>query len=111
ALSGGHEIAIESDRWFIEAIHAVVRGKMRAEQGIDLATGAVAAQWDRRKPKWLRRRTFRERIERSLRAEAKRVGVDVSHEEFGAFCNKIAVLLELVYSGQVPLDAIAFEAS
>src|SRR5262249_33226290 len=110
-ISGGNEIALEGDRWFLETLRGIERGRMRAEHGLDVVAGAIAAQWVLRRPKWLRRRTSRERLERSLQAEAKRYGVDVGHEEFRAFSQKIAVLLELVYTGAVPLDAIAFEAA
>jgi hypothetical protein len=58
----------------------------------------------------MRRRTPRERIERALRVEARRQGIDVTKEEFVAFSGKMALVLELVCSGAVPLDAIAIEA-
>lgn len=111
ALSSSNEIALESDRWFLEALRSVEKGATRAQHGIDSVTAKVIEQLSRRRPRWLRRRSSRERIERSLRAEAKRHGVDVTQEEFRAFSEKIAVLLELVYTGTVPLDAIAFEAA
>jgi hypothetical protein len=57
----------------------------------------------------MRQRTPRERIERALRLEAKRHGFDVAQEEFRAFSGKMAILLELVYTRAVPLDAIAIE--
>jgi hypothetical protein len=113
-VAGSSEVASESDRWFLEALHGLADGAARTQRGIDAVTGeiarAIAAQWLLRRPTWLTRRTPRERLERVLRAEAKRRGVDVSQEDFRAFSGKIVLLLELVYSGMVPLEAVGFEA-
>jgi hypothetical protein len=109
-VAGGQMVATESDRWFMGALRGLEGGAAHAQRGIDAAASAVAVQWIRRRPSWMRRRTPRERIERALSAEAKRYGFDPEKEEFRSFSGKIAVLLELVYTGAVPLDAIAFEA-
>jgi hypothetical protein len=109
-VSGSSVVAFEGDRWFLAAVRGVEQGATQAQRGIDLLAAAVAAQWIRRRPRWLRRRSSRERIERALRDEAKRHGFDVTQDQFAAFSAKMALLLELVYSGAVPLDAIAFEA-
>jgi hypothetical protein len=44
-----------------------------------------------------------------LCAEGKRQGFDVRRQEFHEFSGKLALLLELVYAGALPLDSIAFE--
>ena len=112
-LEGSQAVAFESDRWFLGAVRGVGDGAAHAQGGVDAVTHAlaqaVAAEWARRRPSWMRQRTPRERIERVLRAEAKRHGFDVAQEEFRAFSGNIATLLELVYTRAVPLDAIAFE--
>ncbi len=46
-----------------------------------------------------------------LRAEGRRVGFDVKQHEFHEFSSKLAIMLELVYAGALPLDDIAFEAA
>jgi hypothetical protein len=113
-VAGSSAVASESDRWFLFAFRTLAEGANRTQRGIDTVTGEVAkaivTQWIRRRPTWLTPRTPRERLERMLRAEAKRRGVDVKQEEFHAFAGKIALLLELVYTGMVPLDAVGFEA-
>ena len=113
-VAGSSEVASEGDRWFLEALHGLAEGAARTQRGIDAVTSevvrAIATQWIRRRPSWLKPRTPRERLERVLRAEAKRRGVDVKQEDFQAFSGKIALLLELVYSGMVPLDAVGFDA-
>ena len=113
-VAGGSVVASESDRWFLSAVRGLFEGATRTQRGIDSVTvgiaHVIAEQWMRRRPSWLTPKTPRERMERMLRAEAKRHGVDVTQEEFRAFSGKIALLLELVYSGAVPLTAVGFEA-
>jgi hypothetical protein len=113
-VAGSSAVASESDRWFLGALHGLADGAARTQRGIDAVTGeitrTIAAQWLQRRPSWLTPRTSRERLERVLRAEAKRRGIDVAQEDFQAFSGKIALLLELVYSGMVPLGAVGFEA-
>jgi hypothetical protein len=109
AVAGGHAVALESDRWFLGAIRTLESGVSQARQGMGAVSKELGVEWMQRRPKWLRQRTPRERIERLLGAEAKRHGFDIRREEFRSFSTKIAILLELVYTRTVPLEAIAFE--
>jgi hypothetical protein len=110
-LVGGSAVAFESDRWFLAALNGLSEGAAHAQRGVDTLVHAVVMQWLQRRPSWMRRRTPRERIERALRTEARRQGLDVKSEEFAAFSRKMALLLELVYARAVPLDAIAIEGA
>lgn len=109
ALAGGAHVADEGDRWFVAAARELGKGAHRAEQGADIAVEALVAQLARLRPRWMRQRTPRERIEHLLHVEAKRLDFDISQEQFRAFSEKIAILLELVYTGAVRLDDIVFE--
>jgi hypothetical protein len=106
---GSEVVASESDRWFLGALRGLEEGAVHAQRGVDALVNAAVGQWIRRRPSWMRPRTSRERIQRTLQAEAKRHGFDVEQDAFRSFSGKIAILLELVYTGAVPLDAIAFE--
>jgi hypothetical protein len=108
-LAGSRTVADESDRWFLGALRGVERGAAYAQGGADALANALGARWTRIRPRWARRRTPRERIESMLRMEGKRQGFDVKQKEFDEFSSKMSLLLELVYSGVLPLDGIAFE--
>jgi hypothetical protein len=108
-LEGSLTVAEEGDRWFLGALRGLERGAARAQGGADAVASALAARWTRVRPRWARPRTPRERIESMLRAEGKRQGFDVKRPEFHEFSSKLALLLELVYSGTLPLESIAFE--
>lgn len=109
AVANGAHVADEGDRWFVAAARGLGKGAHRAEQSADLVMGLLFDRLDRLRPRWMRRRTPRERIERMLEIEAKRLDFDVTQEQFRPFAEKIAILLELVYTGVVGLDDIAFE--
>jgi hypothetical protein len=106
---GSLTVAEESDRWFLGALQSLERGAAHAQSGADALAKALAARWAQIRPHWARRRTARERIESLLRTEGKRQGFDVKQQEFHEFSGKLAILLELVYAGALPLDSIAFE--
>ncbi len=108
-LEGSRTVADESDRWFLGALRGLERGAAQAQGGAGALANALAVHWARIRPRWARRRTPRERIESMLRAEAKRQGFDVKRTEFHEFSSKLALLLELVYAGMLPLEGIAFE--
>lgn len=110
-LAGGRTVADESDRWFLGALRGLERGVARVEGGADAMASAIGVRLARIRPRWMRRRTPRERIESVLRAEGKRLGYDVKQQEFVEFSGKIAIMLELVYGGALPLRDIAFEAA
>jgi hypothetical protein len=110
-LAGSLTVAEESDRWFLGALRGLERGAAHAQGGADALAQALAVRWSRVRPRWARRRTPRERIESMLRAEGKRQGFDVKRQEFHEFSSKMALLLELVYAGALPLDSIAFESA
>jgi hypothetical protein len=110
-LAGGRTVADESDRWFLGVLRGLERGAAHAQGGADALTNALAARWVRIRPSWAKPRTPRERIESMLRAEGKRHGFDVKQKEFNDFSGKLAILLELVYAGVLPIDSIAFESA
>jgi hypothetical protein len=110
-LTGSRTVAEESDRWFLGALRGIEYGVAQAEGKVDTLANALVTQLRRIRPRWMRRRTTRERIEAMLRAEGKRQGFDVTKEEFEEFSRKMAILLELVYAGALPLDDIAFESA
>ena len=108
-MAGGRTVAEESDRWFLGALRGLERGAAQAQDSAGVIANALAVHWARARPHWARRRTPRERIESMLYAEGKRQGFDVQRQEFHDFSGKLALLLELVYAGTLPLDGIAFE--
>jgi hypothetical protein len=110
-LAGSRTVADESDRWFLGALRGLERGAAHAQGSVGALADALAVRWARIRPHWARRRTPRERIESMLRAEGKRHGFDVKQQEFHDFSGKLALLLELVYAGTLPLDGIAFESA
>ncbi len=108
-LDNGARVADEGDRWFIAAVRTLDGGAQRAERGFDLVAGALFARLARLRPSFTHRRTARERIEALLHREGRRLDFDVGQEEFRAFAEKIATLFELVFTGAIRLDDIAFE--
>ena len=108
-LAGSLTVAEESDRWFLGALRGLERGAAHAQGSAGALADSLAVRWGRIRPQWARRRTPRERIESMLRAEGKRQGFDVHRQEFHEFSGKLALLLELVYAGTLPLEGIAFE--
>lgn len=109
ALAGGAHVADEGDRWFIAVVRGLGRGAQRAERGVDVATDALVAQVVRLRPRWMRRRTPKERIEDLLNREGERLDFDVTQAQFRDFSERIATLLELVYTGAIRLDDVVFE--
>ncbi len=109
ALANGSVVADEGDRWFVAAVRTLDRGAQRAERGFDSVAGTVFAQLARLRPRWTHKQTPRERIESVLHKEARRLHFDADEEQFRAFVEKIAIVIELVFTRAVPLDDVAFE--
>jgi hypothetical protein len=106
-LHGGtREAAEESERWFLAVVRGADRCAHWAESSIDGLSALLVARI--RRSRW-RRRSARERIERVLHAEARRAGISLDEEEFAAFSERMAVLVDLVLRGALPVSCISFE--
>jgi hypothetical protein len=102
------ELALASDQWFLIALD----GADRTARWLKTASERYLAQgsarlWTRLVPA----RSPRDRLLALLQAEARRARYDVSQPSFQLFSERIAVLLELVFSGAIGIDDIAFEAA
>lgn len=104
ALGHGSEIARETDRWFLLAIRGVSRGAERARVRLRALARVALGRFSRRSTTMPR-----ERIRELLRTEAVRLHFDVSHPEFEVFAERMSALLELVFSGAIALEDVAFE--
>jgi hypothetical protein len=101
------ELALASDRWFLLALDSTDTGA-RWLKSAALRLGEKPARlWTRLLPP----RRPRERLLALLRTEARRARYDVSQPGFQLFSERIASLLDLVFSGAVRIDDIAFEAA
>jgi hypothetical protein len=101
------ELALASDRWFLLALAGADSGARWLKcQALRLGE-QPARLWARLLPG----RSARQRLLALLRAEARRARYDVSQPAFQLFSERIAALLELVFSGAVAIDDIAFEAA
>jgi hypothetical protein len=101
------EVSEEGDRWFLATWHGIDVVRIRTGAGFSRLSEALVARlprgpWSRKSP--------RERLERALEREAKRQRIDVGTPEFVEFSAKMASVLELVITGQIPFDAIGFES-
>ncbi len=102
------DIATESDRWFLLALKGVERGAQQTHDGLGALVKAAISGGSRLVPR-LSKRPPRERIQEMLKSEARRLEFDVSREDFVEFSEKMATLLELVFSGAVDLSDVAFD--
>lgn len=109
AIVLGADIAHESDRWFLLAVHGVGHGARSVREGLGAVARVVSERSARWRPRWTRPRSGRERIQEALEQEARRLDFDVSREEFTAFSEKMAQLLELIFTGALSLNDVAFE--
>jgi len=101
------DLALASDRWFLLALD-------RADSGAHWLKSATLRLGEKPVRLWKRlwpAKRPRERLLALLRAEARRAHYDVSQPGFQLFSERIAVLVDLVFTGAVGLDDIAFEAA
>lgn len=103
----GYDIAVEGDRWFVAALHGLDRGMNRAGSGVAEAGQQVVARSRRWLPRFGRDIPPRERIRRAIAREAKRRGIE--GEQLECFSQNIGLVVELVLSGEVSVEDIAFE--
>jgi hypothetical protein len=101
------DLALASDRWFLGALDRADSGARWLKSAATRLGEAPARLWERLLPP----RSPRERMLALLRAEARRARYDISQPAFQLFSERIAVLLDLVFTGAVGLDDIAFEAA
>lgn len=103
----GHGIAVESDRWFVAALQGLDRGMTRARSGVAEAGHQMIVRSKRWLPRVGEDVTPRERIRRAIAREAKRQGFE--REQLEQFAGNIGLIVELVLSGVVNIEDIAFE--
>lgn len=103
----GYDIAVESDRWFLAALQGLDRGMNRAGSGLAGAGQLVVARSRRWLPRFGREVAPSERIRRAIAREAKRRGLE--GEELERFSQNIGLVVEMVLSGAVNVEDIAFE--
>jgi hypothetical protein len=101
------DLALASDQWFLGALDRADSGARWLESAARRLGVQPARLWERLWPP----KSPRERLLALLRAEARRAHYDVSQPAFQLFSERIAVLLDLVFTGAVSLDDIAFEAA
>jgi hypothetical protein len=104
------DLAVESDRWFLSAVRFIGHGAERAHGGVESLAHAALARTSRWWPRFARR-TPRERLSAMIRKEAQRLDVDTSRQDIAEFSDKMAALLELVLSGVLSVNDVAFDAA
>ena len=109
AVQGARQVAEESDRWFLTTLQGVDRGAKKTKHALARLGRYLATKSHELRPAWLRKRSHRERIRSMLLREAKRSKVTLSRQEFEAFSEQIATLLDLVLQGRLSVGDIAFE--
>jgi len=104
----GRYVALESDTWFLHALHEAHHGARQ------LGTALAPYVFPRWMKRWVQRSsayaTPRARLLRVLRAEGKRARLDVDGAKFEAFSTGMADLLTLVFSGALRIEDISFDA-
>jgi hypothetical protein len=105
---GARQVSLESDEWFLTAVAGLGKGARKTKLAIDGIGRSVLGQSRKLRPKWTIKQTPRERIRELLSREAKRSKLALGNE-FEAFSDQIATIVELVLLGKVSLDDIAFE--
>lgn len=103
----GHDIAVESDRWFVAALQGLDRGMTRARSEVSEAGRQVMVRSKAWLPGARHNAGPKERIRRAIIREAKRRGFQ--GEQLDQFSQNIALVVELVLSGAVSVEDIAFE--
>jgi len=106
-VEGAHQVAQESDTWFLTALGGLNKGARHTQAAASRFGRYVLVETNKLRPSWLKQKTQRERIRSMLLREAKRA--KLSGREFEAFSEQIAVLVELVLQGTVKVSDIAFE--
>ncbi len=101
------DVALASDRWFVGALGRADSGARWLKSAARRLGEQPARLWQRVWPQ----KSPRERLLGLLTAEARRAHCDVSQPTFRLFSERIAVLLDLVFTGAVAVDDIAFEAA
>ena len=104
------DIALQSDRWFLALIDGVDKSLERARAGV-AATGHAA--WSRSRgwlPRLARSTSPKDRILRAIHQEARRQGLDPTQPGVESFSERIALVVEMVLTGMIDVDDVAFEA-
>ncbi len=101
-----HDMAGQSDRWFLSMIAEIEKGAQRAQDGIVLAGRKLLVSL----PSLGRQESPKQRMRRLFEREAKKRGLDISSREFERFSERIATVVELVLTGALKVEDIAFEA-
>lgn len=103
----GHYIAAESDRWFVTALHGLDRRMTRARSGVAEAGHQVMVRSKRWFSTIRRDVSASERIRQAILREAGRQGFQADQLE--QFSENIGLVVEMVISGAVKVEDIAFE--
>lgn len=111
-FEGSQVVATQGDEWFL----AAVLGLDRCGPWVWGKLGGLGRRVVSRVPPirgvsfpFIGRRSVGERIRKLLEDEAKRRKLDVPEEDFALFSARMATILELVLSGDIHVDDIAFE--
>ena len=97
------EMSNESESWFRFSLSAAERSVVWAEQRVGALAGRVRL--------WPSPKRSRERIRLLLRKEAKRAPVVVPPAELDLLMEKMAILIDLVLSGSIGANDVAFESA
>jgi hypothetical protein len=95
------QIASESDRWFVSIVGGIDRGAQRAQSGVGKLLLSLPGLSASESP--------RQRIQRLIRAEAKKRGLEADERALELFSERIGIMVELVLSGALKIEDIAFE--
>jgi hypothetical protein len=107
--TGARQVADEGDFWFLTTVRCLNAGVKHTKSAIERFGFGVYETSRQLTPKWLKRKSQRDRIRIMLAREAKRSKVKLSGEQFEQFSDRIATLLDLVFNGSVGIDEVAFE--
>lgn len=106
-VQGAQQVATESDDWFLTALRGLNKGAQHTKATAAKLGRYLIHESSKLAPRWLRKKTQRERIRDMLLREARRA--KLSGQEFESFSEQIAILVELVLQGTVKVGDVAFE--
>jgi hypothetical protein len=95
------QIASDSDRWFVSIVGGIDRGAQRAQSGFGKLLLSL--------PGMSTGESARQRIQRLIFAEAKKRGLEADDRALELFSERIGLMVELVLTGALKIEDIAFE--
>lgn len=107
-LDATRDVAEQGDRWFLAAVHGLDRGVGLGSASARKLAGRFSQRWKKLRASRWSSEAARRRIRKAVLAEARRAELDTSNEDFRAFTENVATLVELVLTGAIRLHDVGF---